>query len=337
MLVLAIETSCDETAAAILDDEELHSSIVYSQLDVHRPYGGVVPELASRAHLETLVPTIEEALQQANVDKSQVEAIAVTHGPGLIGALLVGVNAAKAMGLALDVPFLGVNHLEGHIFASQLDHPAIQPPLITLLVSGGHTILILVNDWGDYEILGQTLDDAAGEAFDKVAKMLELGYPGGPIIDQTAKQGDPQFHRFPRSWLEPGSYDFSFSGLKTSVLNYIESKPADFIKEHLADIAASFQDAVADVLIGKTLLAIENSGIRKMALTGGVARNSYLRSRFHKRAEEENLQLYFPSPDFCTDNAAMVGKAGLFYLTRGDRSDYTLDAIPNLKLVNRPA
>jgi len=289
--------------------------------------------LASRAHLQTIIPTIEETFTQSGISKQQLQGIAVTYGPGLVGALLVGVNTAKALAFALDLPLIGINHLEGHIFANQLDHAELQPPLITLLISGGHSILILVQDWGRYQILGRTIDDAAGEAFDKVAKMLTLGYPGGPIIDQMAKNGDTAFYRFPRAWLQEDSLNFSFSGLKTAVLTFIESHPEAYIRQHVADICASFQQAVADVLIEKTIMAAIQYGIKQIALAGGVARNQFLRKQFITRASHENMSLYFPSPDFCTDNAAMIGKAGVFRLQKGERASFSLDAEPNLKLL----
>ena len=336
MVVLAVETSCDETAAAVLDENKLYSSIVYSQLDIHRPFGGVVPELASRAHLQTILPTIDEALRTAGKEKHEIDALAVTCGPGLVGALLVGVNVAKSMALALEKPFVGVNHLEGHLFATQLDHPGLEPPLIALLVSGGHTLLVLMRDWGRYEILGKTIDDAAGEAYDKVAKMLGLGYPGGPVIDKMAEKGDPGFVQFPRALMKQDSLNFSFSGLKTAVLNYIESQPEAFVRDHVEDIVASFQAAVVEVLVEKTLRAAREHRVRKIALTGGVARNRGLRASFEERAKQEGFEVFFPSPQFCTDNAAMIGRAGLFHLLRGESSDLSLDAHPNLKLGESP-
>lgn len=337
MRLLAIETSCDETAAAVLDNGTLLSNIVYSQLKLHQPFGGVVPEIASRAHLQTVIPTIQKALVEAGIQKDGVEAIAVTFGPGLVGSLLVGLNVAKAMAYALNIPLIGVNHLEGHIFANRLDHPDLEPPAMVLLVSGGHTILLLLEDWGRYRVLGQTIDDAAGEAFDKVAKMLTLGYPGGPIIDKLAREGNPEFYRFPRAWLDDKSYNFSFSGLKTAVLNYLKSQKKEFIREHLTDICASFQAAVTDVLLEKTVRAAKEFEVSKIALTGGVARNSYIRAQFEKRANQEGLQLFVPSPAYCTDNAAMIGAAGQFYLEAGQHADFSLDAVPNLGLNTRPA
>jgi N6-L-threonylcarbamoyladenine synthase len=250
----------------------------------------------------------------------------------LVGALLVGVNVAKAMAFAYGIPLLGVNHLEGHIFANQLDHPNLKPPLITLLISGGHTILIKVKDWGNYEIVGHTIDDAAGEAFDKVAKMLSLDYPGGPVIDHYAQNGDPDFGKFPRAMMKNDNFNFSFSGLKTAVLNFIESRKEDFVRNHVSDICASFQQAVSDVLVKKTIRAAKKFGINKITLAGGVARNEFLRHEFVKNAKANQLNIFFPSPDFCTDNAAMIGRAGLFHLKNGQRSTFSLDAVPNLKL-----
>jgi len=332
MIVLAIETSCDETAVAILDENKLLSNVVYSQLSLHQTFGGVVPELASRAHLQTIIPTIDETLKLASIKKKQIDAVTVTYGPGLVGALLVGVNVAKTMAFANNIPLLGVNHLEGHIFANQLDHPNLKTPLITLLISGGHTILIKVDDWGKYQILGQTIDDAAGEAFDKVAKMLSLGYPGGPIIDHYAQNGDPDFVKFPRAMMKNDNFNFSFSGLKTAVLNYIESQEEGFVREHVSDICASFQNAVSEVLIKKTFRASEKFGINKITLAGGVARNEFLRNEFVEKTKINKLDIFFPSPDLCTDNAAMIGRAGLFHLKNGQTSAYSLDAVPNLKL-----
>ncbi len=334
MLVLAIETSCDETAAAVLDEERLYSSIVYSQLKIHQPFGGVVPELASRAHLQTVLPTVEQALQQAGVGKAGLDALAVTFGPGLVGALLVGVNFAKALAFALKKPFVGVNHLEGHLFAGLLAHPELKPPFVALLVSGGHTLLVFVQEWGAYRLLGKTIDDAAGEAYDKVAKMLGLGYPGGPVIDRMAAGGNPEFVSFPRALMKQENFNFSFSGLKTAVLNYIESQPEEFVRDHVEDIVASFQAAVVDVLVEKTIRAAQAEKAGAVLVTGGVARNRALRERFQTRAAEEGLQVFFPSPEYCTDNAAMIGRAGLFHLLRGEMSDFALDARPNLKLGN---
>ena len=331
MRLLAIETSCDETAAAVFDDDKLLSNIVYSQLSLHQSFGGVVPELASRAHLQTIIPTIKEALTEAKTSKNEIDGIAVTYGPGLVGALLVGVNVAKAIAFGKKIPLVGINHLEGHIFANQLDHPHLQPPLLTLLISGGHTILILVENWGIYKILGQTIDDAAGEAFDKVAKMLTLGYPGGPIIDHFAKHGNPDFVKFPRAMMKDKNLKFSFSGLKTAVLNYIESQSKEFVRENVSNICASFQKAIVDVLISKSFRAAKDNQVDQIALAGGVARNEYFRSEFLSRAKNQ-FKIYFPSPDFCTDNAAMIGKTGSFYFQQGKQSDYSLDAVPNLAL-----
>ncbi len=332
MIILGIETSCDETAAAVLNEEKLLSNIVYSQTAIHQSFGGVVPELAARAHLQTIIPTIEEALKQASITKNQLEAIAVTCGPGLIGALLVGVNVAKTLAFAQKIPLIGVNHLEGHICAIRLDYPDFKPPGIILLVSGGHTLLILVEDWSNYQVLGQSIDDAAGEAFDKVAKMMTLGYPGGPVIDNYAKQGDPEFYSFPRALMKKKNYNFSFSGLKTAVLYYINSQKEKFVREHVPDICASFQKALTDVLIEKTIRAAKENGIEQVAFVGGVASNEFLRKEASTRAKTEKLRFFFPSLDFCTDNAAMIGRTGFYYLSKGQKTSLSLEANPNLKL-----
>ncbi|OQX60435.1 tRNA (adenosine(37)-N6)-threonylcarbamoyltransferase complex transferase subunit TsaD [candidate division KSB1 bacterium] len=332
MVVLGIETSCDETAAAVIDDHALRTNVVLSQLNLHRQFGGVVPELASRAHLRAILPIIHKAINDSGYTKFQLEGIAVTKGPGLIGALLVGLNFAKAVALALQIPIVGINHLEGHIFANLLEHPDIKLPFICLIVSGGHTQLVLVEDWGVYKVLGRTIDDAAGEAFDKVAKLLKIGYPGGPVIDRLSQQGDSKFVDFPRAWMGNENLDFSFSGLKTAVLNYVQKQPPQFLKEHLVDIVSSFQAAVLDVLVGKTLLATQKFGVNRIALAGGVARNTALRQRFSQEADKNKMELYLPTPDFCTDNAAMISCAGLHYLKKGVADDLELDVSPSLNL-----
>ncbi|GBD93339.1 tRNA N6-adenosine threonylcarbamoyltransferase [bacterium BMS3Abin05] len=332
MKVLGIESSCDETAAAVLEDGKLLSNVILSQLDVHRKYGGVVPELASRAHVQAILPIIREALNEAHLGREAIDGIAVTYGPGLIGSLLVGLNVAKGMAAVLDKPLIGVNHIEGHIFANSLDHPEMDLPFLALIVSGGHTQLVDVQDWGKYAIVGKTIDDAAGEAFDKVAKLLGLGYPGGPEINRLAKTGDPDFVKFPRAWMGADNLNFSFSGLKTAVLNYVESKSDEFKQKHLADIAAGFQQSVVDVLIEKSRKALVRLGYKTMALAGGVARNSALRKAFLKMGEQNNLTIYLPDYDFCTDNAAMIARAGEFYFQRGQTSTLDLDADPSLKL-----
>jgi N6-L-threonylcarbamoyladenine synthase len=332
MNVLGIESSCDETAAAVVSSGQLISNVVLSQLDVHKKFGGVVPELASRAHIQAILPIISEALEEANLTKTDIDGIAVTYGPGLIGSLLVGLNVAKALAAALNKPFVGINHIEGHIFANLLDHPNIQPPFLVLVVSGGHTQLVDVQDWGRYTIVGKTIDDAAGEAFDKVAKLLGLPYPGGPEIDRLARRGNPEFVKFPRAWMGKDNLNFSFSGLKTAVITYVETQPSSFLKEHLADIVASFQQAVVDVLAGKAQKALEKLGYRRLALAGGVARNSALRQAFQELGRRKQVQVYLPGPEFCTDNAAMIARAGQFYLEQGQFSSLELDANPSLKL-----
>ncbi|KPL04170.1 MAG: tRNA threonylcarbamoyladenosine biosynthesis protein TsaB [candidate division Zixibacteria bacterium SM23_73_2] len=332
MLVLGIETSCDETAAAVVrDGKKILSDVVYSQL-VHQKYGGVVPELASREHIKTLIPVVQEALKKARVSLDRIQGIAVTYGPGLVGSLLIGLSFAKALSYSLGIPFVGINHLEGHIFAIFLEHPRLKPPFICLIVSGGHSELFLVRGKGDYLNLGKTRDDAAGEAFDKVAKLLDIGYPGGPAIDKISQKGDPLFFRFPRAFLK-GSLDFSFSGLKTAVALYVLKKRSEKSSFPTADISASFQEAVVDVLVEKSIRAAVSEGVGKIACVGGVARNFRLREKFKKKAREENLKIYFPSPILCTDNAAMISACGDFRLSRGERAGLDLNAVPYAELV----
>jgi len=330
--VLGIETSCDETAASVVEDgTTIVSSVVSSQIDLHARYGGVVPELAGRAHVELLTPVIDDALAQAGSDRTGVgiDGIAVTCGPGLIGSLLVGVAEAKALSMAWGIPFIGVNHLEAHLFASLLEQPDLGWPLVVLLVSGGHTMLIEVTSPGQYRIMGSTIDDAAGEAFDKVARFIGLGYPGGPAIDRIAIDGDAHSYSFPRS-LPGDAYDFSFSGLKTSVVNRVRKEP----EAATADIAASFQEAVVDVLVARARQAAADVGARAICLAGGVAANSLLRSRIEEACADDGIGAFLPSRALCTDNAAMVAAAGFWHLARGERSPLDLGANPNLRLVS---
>jgi N6-L-threonylcarbamoyladenine synthase len=330
MKILGIETSCDETAAAVFHSPTLRSNVIASQ-SVHQLYGGVVPELASREHIRLILPIIKEALFDAQLSLNDLDGIAVTSGPGLAGSLLVGVNFAKALAYALEIPFVGVNHIEGHIFAIQLNEN-VEPPFISLVISGGHTQLVMVEDFGKYQILGKTYDDAAGEAFDKVAKMLELGYPGGPIIDKMAKDGDEKFANFPRALLKKKNYDFSFSGLKTSVLYYLKNLTEKERKKHVANIAASFQAALVEVLIKKTIAAAKDKKINNVVLAGGVARNSYLRESFHQPAKKENINIHVPDPILCTDNAAMIALVGYRKLQQGLQSEFDLAPQVGLKL-----
>jgi N6-L-threonylcarbamoyladenine synthase len=327
-LVLGIETSCDETAAAlVMGGNDVVSSVVSSQVDLHAEFGGVVPEVASRAHLEVLNPVIARAIVEGGVDDTRVDAVACTVGPGLIGALLVGVSAAKSLALAWDVPFVGVNHLEAHLYAAHLEEPTLEFPLVVLLVSGGHTLLVEMRGHGEYRMLGQTIDDAAGEAFDKVARYLDLGYPGGPAIDQAAMLGDPDAIRFPRAMLEDG-LDFSFSGLKTSVMNHVRKNPdvGD------GDVAASFQAAVVDVLVTKARRAAKKVGATGIVLGGGVAANSLLREEMLDACSVDGIQGFLPSRSMCTDNAAMIAAAGWYRLRSDGPSPLTVGATPNLAL-----
>ena len=329
-LILGIETSCDETAAAcVRGGTDVLSSVVSSQVDLHAKYGGVVPEIASRAHNELIIPVIARAMVEAGVDGQRIDAVAATTGPGLIGALLVGVSAAKALALTWGVPFVSVNHLEAHLYAALLEDPHIELPMVVLLVSGGHTMLVLMEDHGRYRILGQTLDDAAGEAFDKVARFLGLGYPGGPAIDREAMSGDPEAIRFPRSMLDDG-LDFSFSGLKTAVVNHVRSHP----DVSTVDVAASFQAAVVDVLVAKARRAAQETGARALAIGGGVAANSLLREQFLTACTDDGLHAFLPSRAMCTDNAAMIASAGWYRLRDDGPSPLNTGADPNLRLAS---
>ena len=332
-LVLAIETSCDETAAAVMfAGERQLSSIVASQVDFHARFGGVVPEIASRKHTEAVVAVVDAALAEAGVGFEDLHAVAVTHGPGLVGALVVGVAYAKGIALATGLPLVGVNHLEGHVHAARITDPSLEPPLVALLVSGGHTTLVHVPEWGRYEALGRTLDDAAGEAFDKVAKVLGLGYPGGPAISRLAESGDPTAIPFPRAMLRSDDFDFSLSGLKTAVIQYVDRERAAGRGLSLPDVAASFQQAVIDVQIAKTLRAAQQCGVRAVVLAGGVAANPALRAGLQTALEAHDIRLSVPPLDLCTDNAAMIAAAAHNHLADGRFLGLGADAVPNLRL-----
>ncbi|QXM05216.1 tRNA (adenosine(37)-N6)-threonylcarbamoyltransferase complex transferase subunit TsaD [Crassaminicella indica] len=335
-LTLAIESSCDETSAAVLKNgRQVLSNIISSQIDVHKKFGGVVPEVASRKHVENIDIVIEKALEEAGVTLKDIDHIGVTYGPGLVGALLVGVSTAKAMAYALNIPLVGVNHIEGHICANYIEHKELEPPFLCLIVSGGHTHLVHVKNYGNYDILGRTRDDAVGEAFDKVARAMGLGYPGGPIIDRLAKNGDAEAIEFPRVYLEPESFDFSFSGLKSAVLNYLNSQRQKGLEIKEEDVAASFQAAVVEVLVHKAIKAAKLKNLNTIVLAGGVAANSGLRESLYKEAKKEGIYLKHPSIKLCTDNAAMIGCAAYYNYMNGFISDLYLNAIPNLKLGER--
>ena len=336
ILILGIETSCDETAAAVIKNgREILSNVIYSQIDLHTLYGGVVPEIASRKHIDKINQVIEEALKQAKVSLGDLDAIAVTYGPGLVGALLVGVAEAKAIAFGANLPLVGVHHIEGHICANFLASAELKPPFMCLVVSGGHTHLVNVKDYGEYEILGRTFDDAAGEAFDKVARAIGLGYPGGPKIDKVSCEGNPEAIHFPRAKVGDTGYDFSFSGLKSAVLNYLNSCEMKGEKVDRADVAASFQQAVVDVLVGNSMDAVEKYGAKKFAIAGGVASNKHLRAAFEEACRERGVEFFLPPSILCTDNAAMIGCAGYYEFIKGVRSGYDLNAVPNLRLGER--
>ena len=332
MLVLGVETSCDDTAAAVLrDGNRILANVVSSQDQIHGPYGGVVPELASRQHVQNILPIIDRALQTAGVGLQDLNGIAVTYGPGLVGSLLVGLSLVKGLAFRWGLPFVGVNHLEAHLLAIHLEHD-VSFPYLALLASGGHTLLYLVKDVGGYVRLGGTRDDAAGEAYDKVAKMIGLGYPGGRAIDNLAKAGDRKAIRFPRAHIKKGSYEFSFSGIKTSVWHYLNSQDNQEWRNGLADIAASFQEAVVDMLVQPTIKAAMAHEVRRIVLAGGVAANSRLREKLKERADQQGLEVFFPAPKFCTDNAAMIALTGYQWLKRGRRDEFCLNADADLTL-----
>ena len=336
VLILAIESSCDETASAVVKNgREVLSNVISSQIALHTLYGGVVPEIASRKHIEKINEVIQEALDQAGVKLSEIDAIGVTYGPGLVGALLVGVAEAKAISYAAGIPLVGVHHIEGHISANFIASVELELRFICLVLSGGHTHLVVVRDYGKYEIIGKTRDDAAGEAFDKVARAIGLGYPGGPKIDRLAKEGNPDAIHFPRAKVEDAPYDFSFSGVKSAVLNYLNGCHMKGEPVVEADVAASFQKAVCDVLVEHAVQAVKDYGIPKLALAGGVASNSALREAMKAACEKEGVSFYYPSPILCTDNAAMIGAAAYYEYINGVRSGLDLNAVPNLRLGER--
>ena len=336
VIILAIESSCDETAASVVKNgREVLSNVIYSQIALHTEYGGVVPEIASRKHIEKINQVIEQALEDAGMQLSDLTAIAVTYGPGLVGALLVGVSEAKAISFATGLPLVGVHHIEGHISANYIENKDLEPPFLCLVVSGGHSHLVVVKDYGEYEIIGRTRDDAAGEAFDKVARAIGLGYPGGPKIDRVAKEGNPNAIHFPRAKVGDAEYDFSFSGLKSAVLNYLNSCQMKGEEICVPDVAASFQKAVVDVLVEHSMDAVRRYGYSRFAIAGGVASNSALRAAFEEACKARKVELYYPSPVYCTDNAAMIGAAAYYEYIRGVRHGYDLNAVPNLKLGER--
>ena len=332
MKVLGIETSCDETAVAVVEDGRILSNLIGSQVDLHRRFGGVVPELASRAHVEALTPMMDEALEQAGCRFADLDGVAVTVGPGLVGALLVGMAAAKSVALATGTPLVGVNHLEGHIYANFLEHGPPDPPYVCLVVSGGHTMLVHMEEEHRYRLLGQTLDDAAGEAFDKIARFIGLGFPGGPALDKLARTGNADAIRFPRAMADSGDYDFSLSGLKTSVLRHVKAERAGGRDVDPADLAASFQEAIVDVQVQKTMRAAQETGAKTVLLGGGVVANTRLRERMQATGDERGVRVRFPSIALCTDNGAMIARAGASRLARGERTPFDVGADPALEL-----
>ncbi|MGL5438855.1 MAG: tRNA (adenosine(37)-N6)-threonylcarbamoyltransferase complex transferase subunit TsaD [Filifactoraceae bacterium] len=335
VLVLGIETSCDETSAAVIKNgREVLSNIVATQIDIHKKFGGVVPEVASRNHVLDINKVIKSAIEEANVQLKDIDSIAVTYGPGLVGALLVGLSTGKALALALDIPLIGVNHIEGHIAANYISHKNLEPPFISLIVSGGHSHIVSVKNYNEFEIMGRTQDDAVGEAYDKVARVLGLGYPGGPLIDKLAKEGR-ELYDYPKAFYKEDNYNFSFSGLKSSVLNHINSLKMKNEDINKADIAASFQKAAVDILCNKAIKAVEDSELDKLVLCGGVSANSMLRKVIGEVCVSRGIKLYYPPIELCTDNAAMIGSAGYFEYLSENFSDFSLNAVPNLKIGQR--
>ncbi|OLS03481.1 tRNA (adenosine(37)-N6)-threonylcarbamoyltransferase complex transferase subunit TsaD [Tissierella creatinophila] len=333
LLTLAIETSCDETSVAVIKNgREILSNIISSQIDIHKKFGGVVPEIASRKHIESINNIIKEALNTAGVGFKDIDLVGVTRGPGLVGALLVGISSAKALAYGLDIPLIGVNHIEGHICANYLTHERLEPPFTCLVVSGGHSYLLYAKGYVDYELVGRTRDDAAGEAFDKVARALGIPYPGGPVIDELSKRGNPHAIDFPRIFLEDNSYDFSFSGLKTAVLNYLNGEKQNKREIIVEDVAASFQQAVLDVLVDKTFRLARENDSKKIVLAGGVAANKGLRALVEEKGKKEGIEIFYPSKILCTDNAAMIGSAAYFNYINGKESDLGFTVEPNLGL-----
>lgn len=331
--ILAIESSCDETAAAVVKNgRQVLSNVISSQIALHTLYGGVVPEIASRKHIEKIDYVVKQALLEAGLGLSDIDAIGVTYGPGLVGALLVGVAYAKSLAYAAKLPLVGVHHIEGHISANFISHPELEPPFLCLIVSGGHTHLVKVKDYGVYELIGRTHDDAAGEAFDKVARSIGLGYPGGPKIDASAREGNPEAIAFPRAHIENCPYDFSFSGLKSAVLNYLNQSEMKGEQVSVPDVAASFQQAVVDVLVNNTMAAAKSYGFDKVAMAGGVASNTALRQAMSDASNKAGVQLYYPAPILCTDNAAMIGSAAFYEYKKGNFAGLDLNAVPNLNL-----
>lgn len=334
--ILAIESSCDETAASVVvNGREVLSNVIASQIDIHTKFGGVVPEVASRKHVEVIGAVVNEALEEAGVSLQDIDAIGVTYGPGLVGALLVGLQYAKGLSFSRNIPLIGVNHIEGHISANFIQYKELKPPFVCLVVSGGHTTIVYMKNYGEFEVMGQTMDDAAGEAFDKVARAIGLGYPGGPKIDKLAKEGNPDAIKFPRANFHKESLDFSFSGIKSAVLNYLNKMEMKGLEVNKADVAASFQKSVVDVLVDNAIKACKQKGVYKIAIAGGVASNSCLRETMTLKGEKEDIKVLFPTPILCTDNAAMIGSAAYFEFINGKYASLNLNAIPNLKLGER--